>query len=427
MIERLEVRGYRALRYTCVPITHFQVLVGANATGKSTFFDALLLMRDILAVGLERAVFGDSRTSIAPRVTDPQDLSWNRSADLIELAVTAAIPPPLVEKLKGRYRHVRYELGIDMGELSIKSETLGLLKGDRLRPYEAPAVLDDPFLPYEAETPDTILTPLDALKPPHARKTLVRYPDSGNTEFYSETSYWRGVFKGGSRKSALANLPDDDTKFPVSTWFKQLLMDGIYRLNLNPELMRLPCPAGLHGALLPDGSNLPWVVHELAGQHLDGMRRWISHVRTALEDVERIDTVERPEDRSRYLVLTYTNGLKVPSWLLSDGTLRLLALTILAYVRMRPALILIEEPENGMHPQAIETLIQSLSSVYDSQVFLTTHSPVLLSLMKPEQLLCFGRGSSGAAAIVPGAQHPRLSSWQAGLHPGDLFAMGVLG
>jgi predicted ATPase len=83
---------------------------------------------------------------------------------------------------------------------------------------------------------------------------------------------------------------------------------------------------------LPDGSNLPWVVYELEQKHPEKLQEWIEHIRTALPDVRAIRTVERSEDRHRYFVLEYENGLTAPSWLVSDGTLRMLALTILAYL-----------------------------------------------------------------------------------------------
>ena len=59
---------------------------------------------------------------------------------------------------------------------------------------------------------------------------------------------------------------------------------------------------------------------------------WLEHIRTALEDVSDIRTIEREDDKHRYLVVNYANGASVPSWLVSDGTLRLLALTIPAYL-----------------------------------------------------------------------------------------------
>ena len=138
-------------------------------------------------------------------------------------------------------------------------------------------------------------------------------------------------------------------------------------------------------------------------------------------------TVERPEDRSRYLVLDYATGLQAPSWLVSDRTLRMLALTILAYLPDMEGTYLIEEPENGIHPSAVETVFQSLSSVYRAQILLATHSPVILSLAKPDQVLCFNRTAQGATDIVLGSEHPRLRTWRGETDLGTLFASGVLG
>jgi len=137
--------------------------------------------------------------------------------------------------------------------------------------------------------------------------------------------------------------------------------------------------------------------------------------------------VEREEDRHRYLVLDYDTGLQAPSWLVSDGTLRLLALTILAYVPGLEGIYLVEEPENGIHPRAVETVLQSLSSVYGAQVLLATHSPVILSVTAPELVLCFARTEAGETDIVRGSEHPALRNWRHETDLGTLFASGVLG
>ena len=79
-------------------------------------------------------------------------------------------------------------------------------------------------------------------------------------------------------------------------------------------------------------------------------RAWLEHVRTALEDIRDIQTIERPEDKHCYVVIEYANRAKIPSWLASDGTLRLLTLTIPAYLKDLEGTFLIEEPENGVHP-----------------------------------------------------------------------------
>jgi ABC-type hemin transport system ATPase subunit len=92
MIRQLEVKGLRALRYVSVDFEPFLVMVGPNACGKSTLFDALLLVRDVLANGLEAAVFGNARMNIAPRAVDPLDLTWLRQGGSVEIAVTLELP-----------------------------------------------------------------------------------------------------------------------------------------------------------------------------------------------------------------------------------------------------------------------------------------------------------------------------------------------
>jgi predicted ATPase len=122
----------------------------------------------------------------------------------------------------------------------------------------------------------------------------------------------------------------------------------------------------------------------------------------------------------------YNGGYEVTSSGLSEGTLRVMALTILPYLQERPAVIITEEPENGIHPQAIEAVLQSLGSVYDSQVLISSHSPVVQALSKLDQILCSRIAPNGSASIIEGAGHPRLKDWKGGIDLGSLFAAGVL-
>lgn len=88
---------------------------------------------------------------------------------------------------------------------------------------------------------------------------------------------------------------------------------------------------------------------------------------------------------------------------------------------------LIEEPENGIHPRAVETVYQSLSSAYDSQILTATHSPVSLSLADPARIICFALAEDGATDVVSGHLHPMLRDWKRGADLGTVFASGVLG
>ena len=127
------------------------------------------------------------------------------------------------------------------------------------------------------------------------------------------------------------------------------------------------------------------------------------------------------------MIYEYEDGLKVPSWLVSDGTLRLTALTLPAYLPDLQGIYLIEEPENGIHPRAVATAYDSLSSMYEAQVLLATHSPVVLSTASLDDVLCFAKNDNGSTDIVLGSEHPLLQQWQGEVDLGTLLASGVLG
>lgn len=113
---------------------------------------------------------------------------------------------------------------------------------------------------------------------------------------------------------------------------------------------------------------------------------------------------------------------------LSDGTLRILALTLLPYLPSHalPQLLVTEEPENGIHPQAIETVLLSLSSILDSQVWISTHSPIALARTELTDILAARVHDDGSVDVIRGEQHPRLRDWRGSIDIGSLFASGVL-
>lgn len=304
--------------------------------------------------------------------------------------------------------------------MGLEAETLWLAPEREAEPLAQRELFPRPVAP-----PSSILESERGRTRPGWRKVVNKTGES-NDYFLAENSNWNSPFRLGPTKSALANLPEDETRFPVATWVKRILLEGIERVILNAQAIRRPSPPGVPRRFRPDGSNLPWVVEELKSSSDQRFERWVAHVRSALPDLKTIRTIERPEDRHRYLVLEYSNGLEAPSWVVSDGTLRLLALSLLAYVPGNQDVYLIEEPENGVHPRAVETVYQSLSSVYEAQVLCASHSPVVLSLAQPENVLCFARDSTGATDVVRGDQHPRLRDWKGSLDLGTLFAAGVL-
>ncbi|MCP4250107.1 MAG: AAA family ATPase [bacterium] len=416
MIRLVEALDFRCLRCVRRVLGDFQVLVGPNASGKTTFLEVVAFLGDLVGKGLDAAV--------GQRTQDFRDLVWQRTEGRFELAVELEIPPQIRKSLgNGAFSVVRYEVAVGLDEttqeLSIQAEKV-LVRESHREPGQQMRML----FPEPVEPPTTLLTP----KRSKNAKTIVNKVTGGNDNFYDETGKsWEHTFRLGPRKSALANLPDDETRFPVSTWLKSLLIDGVQRLVLNSALMRKPSPPGQSRHFRPDGSNLPWVVEDLRSKRPQRHADWVEHLGTALFGIEDVRTIERPEDRHRYLLVRYRDGLEIPSWALSDGTLRLMALTLPAYLDGLGGIYLIEEPENGIHPRAVEALFQSLSSVYNAQILLATHSPVILSVARADQVLCFAKTDEGATDIVSGADHPRLREWRGESNLGVLFAGGVLG
>ena len=250
---------------------------------------------------------------------------------------------------------------------------------------------------------------------------------SGNEYYQAEKGDWRIRYRVGPRKAALGGVPDDPDRFPIAIWVRNLLLEGIRVLALNSAAMRRPVSPSVSRRFSVEGANLPIVIRDLK-EHEPTYQDWVAHVRTILPDIMEIDVHERPEDRHLYLAIRYGSTTEpVPSWLVSDGTLRLLALTLLAYIPEHSGIYLIEEPENGIHPKAVEGVFQSLSSVYQGQVLVATHSPLFLGLAEPDQLLCFAKNPSGAVSIVSGDKHPALKNWRGQVDLSTLYAAGVLG
>lgn len=417
MFTKIEVARYKCLKHTDVALSPFNILIGPNASGKSTFLDSLAFLRDALETDIERAV--------RKRAYALRELTW-KYQDVergFEIAVEANLPENL---RRNGYDTIRYEIGVGLekaGTITVLGESLRLIDASqKKRIRSAPPAL----FPFEPDETNPVIHPARSKTPAGHRLIVRKVPDSGNDYFRSEKTEWNMMMRFSPQRLALAGIPEDLERFPVAMWFKQVLLRNIQVLQLNSLLMRRSCPSDAPRSFQPDGSNLPIMVKELQ-QNPQRFEWWIKHLQTILEDLQDVNVAERPEDRSYYLVITYRNGLSVPAWLLSDGTLRLLALTLIAYLPNQDQVFIIEEPENGIHPKAVEAVFKALSSVYDGQVFMATHSPLVLALAELKDLLIFAKTESGATAVVRGPDHPILREWQKETSLETLFAAGVLG
>ena len=246
---------------------------------------------------------------------------------------------------------------------------------------------------------------------------------NGKDFYRRETGTYQDVFLFGADKLTLSLTPPDETRYPTGTAVKYFLMEGLRYIQLNSPAMRHPALATRPTELDLDGTNLARVVGRL---DKDALERWTNHLKYALDDLESIGWAARQADNAEYLLLRYANGLECPSWLLSDGTLRMLALTLPAFLPSVPRVYMVEEPENGVHPKALEIIMGALTAIPNAQVFVATHSPLVVQNAGLDPLLCFSRGENGIH-VSRGSKHSLLKNWQGAPDLASIFASRVLG
>jgi len=118
-----------------------------------------------------------------------------------------------------------------------------------------------------------------------------------------------------------------------------------------------------------------------------------------LEDIE----FEYPSGPAREVVVVLRErGLRRPTQLAdaSYGTIRLLGLLALLYDPDPPALTCVEEIDHGLHPQALELVVERLREASRrTQFLIATHSPTLANRLRPEELVVCERREDGASVI----------------------------
>ena len=204
-------------------------------------------------------------------------------------------------------------------------------------------------------------------------------------------------------------------------------------LTLSPERMGLPVPQQrTKGAvrLASDGSNVADFLLDLRRQDVNafnGIVETMAFVLPYAKDIQPTLTSSEIE-RKAWLQLT-EDTFKVPGWLLSTGTLRMLALLALPRHPSPPPLIVVEEIENGLDPRSIHLIVEEIRSAVLSgatQVVVTTHSPYLLDLLTLEHLVVVERDAEGHPRFTRPADHENLRTWAQEFAPGKLYTMGNL-
>ena len=208
---------------------------------------------------------------------------------------------------------------------------------------------------------------------------------------------------------------------PIGKW--QFLM-------LNPDRMGLPTPqqrAANGIRLAKDGANIAEYLHDMRKLDLDAFEGLLEAVRFVLPYATDLQPHLASElERAFYLKLR-EEQFDVPGWLLSTGTLRIVALLACLRHPKPPPLLVVEEIENGLDPRTLHMVVEEIRATIargKTQVILTTHSPYLLDLLDLSHIVVVEREAGQPTFTRP--DEDVLAEWSKSFSPGRLYTMGNL-
>jgi predicted ATPase len=174
-------------------------------------------------------------------------------------------------------------------------------------------------------------------------------------------------------------------------------------LRLDPDAMRQPTNLIAHGSPLEyssRGEGLAAVYDALLSRRL-GVFMEISKQFTALFPTARSIQLTNPTTTTKALGVELTDGRSAGANQLSEGMLYWLAFAALPYLASTP-LILIEEPENGLHPSRIGDVMGVLREVSNtSQVIIATHHPLVINELQPDEVTLITRTPERGTIATP--------------------------
>ena len=411
MLTRLEVDGFKNLVGFSADFGPYTCIAGPNGTGKSNVFDAIHFL-SLLADHsiLEAAVRVRARTGDTARLDDLFFRGDSLRRDSFKLCVEMLVEQDVTDDFgrPGRASSTFLRYGIEIGKKQGASNTT------------SPSIFD---LELRSESLHHIRQG-DAnkrLRFPHSklefRDKAVKNRRFAKTGYISTEQGKDGVTEiivhqdGGSRglgqrapaRTAPRTIVGTTSTIATPTILAARREMQKWRLlSLEPSAMRRPDRIARDPVMVSDnGAHLAAALNRLKDMEgPDGnVAARISSRLAELVPVASIDVVLDSTRELLTLSVVEAGGQEFAASAISDGTLRFLALAVLAEDPKVSGLICIEEPENGIHPErlpSMATLIRDLAVDVDSpldsenvmrQVILATHSPYFLQIQNPDDVL----------------------------------------
>ncbi|HYW06983.1 MAG TPA: AAA family ATPase, partial [Longimicrobium sp.] len=371
-LRRLSIKNYKSVKsveFTPGPLT---ALVGPNAAGKSNFADGIGFLSDLYRDGLEIAVARrGGYENIAHR-------KKKRSRSAIEFSVSVvldrresgfstlfAIPGKPQVLISHAFSFKTKSAGI-RADFLVVQETItvaGSLAGEEFRP----------------------LMSLD-----RSAEGLRIARNDGEADLFNQVL--PSAFMLEAIERAADKLPTSETLmrmlahlFPILAKFASAM--GTMRVfQLSPDMCRGAGSPTPRPELDRFGGNLPSIVDHLQRHHPRAWDDIFSTMRMVLPDLTEI---ELDYTSGKMLGLYFHEEGQGARWGMSQvsaGTVQALAMLCAVY-DPRTKFVVIEEPENSIHPWILRAFVDACRSVAGvKQVMLTTHSPILLNLLEPREV-----------------------------------------
>lgn len=367
MITRIEADGFKSLRNFAVDLEPLTAIVGVNGTGKSNLFDALRFLSRLPAMPLLDALADGRGTR-----HDQFSRTPSGAAQHMKLAVELLLPVSAEGRAPLRQTRFRYEIGIERSTSDSGVESITV----HHEHLTAIARSEDAWLAahpgfahlahYGAEGYGARVDPDDYPLP--AWQRTLRWPGNSLT---------LGTL--GKERSVLSFPPG------LGPEFLQDVADELERFRfLHPDVAKLRRPSERADPtiLSPDGSNLPTALAALPLPRHAEIRADLAAV---IPTFRSFDVV--PDGDYFRIDVELTDGQRFPARVLSDGTLRFLALFTLLRSSQPGTVIAVEEPENGLHPASVRELMRLLGDAtaprgeLPPQVLIASHSPAVVAAL----------------------------------------------
>ncbi|UZJ33835.1 AAA family ATPase [Streptomyces endophytica] len=399
----LTVRNFRTLTDTKLPLGPLTVMVGPNAAGKSNVLHALEFLGEVTRKDIEPA------------------LEERGGFDVLAFRGGRRPVSRITVGFEGIWSDFASEDAPDRYELSVSRTRLPDESRERYTTYRR-----EHFTQHPAEHTETVVELASGSLT--LRSTLAA---EGGSEPVAV----------GRMASALHNaslLPTDDGPSAVAVGAVRRHLAQIRVFDPDVRKARQPSPitdAAQH--LHSDAANLADFLKTLRDLRGDEGERvaWealLEDVRTVVPQIRDIHLVDAPGRAGHIAVELEEEGLRgrTPLTEASWGTVRILCMLAIFHDPEPPLLTCIEEIDHGIHPHALSLLAGRLREASTrSQFLVTTHSPVFVNDLEPEEFVVCERRRSGAS-LIP-ARRPedtqRVIEKSEYEPMGDLWYSGALG